>query len=516
MKTVALLLVLGAPLAFSQQGAPPKATANLTERVHLTERVQASSYADLYCSGFITNESHGKGSYVVAGADAPHQTQFQKGDIVFLEGSGLQEGYRLSVIRELRDPNRSQAYVGQAAAISALGQPYAELGRLRVTAIRGKATLAEVEYSCAPIVAGDIVVPFQERAPVSYRVSTAMERFPAAAGSMTARIVMAKDFDYILGTGQKVYISAGADKGVKVGDFFRAVRTYDPAYMDEVGALSYRVQQSEETQKSLTTISREKYAELPRRALARMIVINVTPTSSTAMITFALESVEVGDAVESIAGLEAQPPASSQALQAPQNPPAISCSASPSSVRSGDLATITAMGESPDNRPLTYTFTASGGRLKPNGAQTTLDTTGAPAGPITVNCTGTDDRGLSANTSAVVNVWLRPAAPQASNGGSVDFSRDKRRPARVDNVGKALLDDCALRLQREAGSRAVIVGNAEPNEPDAQSMAEQRAANAKDYLVREKGIDPARLEVRTGSGGTQTVEIWFVPEGATF
>ena len=47
-------------------------------------------------------------------------------------------------------------------------------------------------------------------------------------------------------------------------------------------------------------------------------------------------------------------------------------------------------------------------------------------------------------------------------------------------------------------------------------MAEQRAANAKDYLVREKGIDPARLEVRTGSAGTQTVDIWFVPTGATF
>ncbi|MGA2000106.1 MAG: hypothetical protein ABSG52_08940 [Terriglobales bacterium] len=508
MKTVALLLALGAPLAFSQQGAPPKATTNLTERV------QASSYADMYCSGFITNESHGKGSYVVAGAESPHQTQFRQGDIVFLEGSGLREGYRLSVIRELRDPNRSQAYAGQAAAISALGQAYAELGRLRVTAIREKNAIARVEYSCSPIVAGDIVVPFQERAPVAYRASTSLERFPAAAGSMTARIVMAKDFDYILGTGQKVYLSAGADKGVKVGDYFRAVRNYDPATVDDVGALSYKVSQSEETQKSKTAITREQYAGLPRRTLARMIVINVTPTSSTAMITFALESVEVGDAVESDADLAIQQPP--QALQSPQNPPTISCSANPSSVRSGELSTITAMGQSPDNRPLTYVFTASGGRITPSGAQTTLDTTGAPAGPITINCTSSDDRGMSANSSTVVNVWLRPSPPQASTGGSIEFSRDKRRPARVDNVAKAILDDCALRLQREAGARGVIVGNADPNEQDALSMAQQRAANAKDYLVREKGIDPARLEVRTGSGGTQTVDIWFVPAGATF
>ncbi len=47
-------------------------------------------------------------------------------------------------------------------------------------------------------------------------------------------------------------------------------------------------------------------------------------------------------------------------------------------------------------------------------------------------------------------------------------------------------------------------------------MAQQRAVNTKDYLVREKGIDPSRLEVRTGSGGTQTADIWVVPPGATF
>ena len=87
---------------------------------------------------------------------------------------------------------------------------------------------------------------------------------------------------------------------------------------------------------------------------------------------------------------------------------------------------------------------------------------------------------------------------------------------RVDNEAKAILDDCALRLQQEAGARGVIVGNADPNEMNAANMAEQRAVNTKDYLVREKGIDPGRLEVRTGSGGTQTVDIWVVPAGATF
>ena len=200
----------------------------------------------------------------------------------------------------------------------------------------------------------------------------------------------------------------------------------------------------------------------------------------------------------------------------PMHPPTISCSANPSTVRSGDPSTITAIGQSPDNRPLTYNITVSGGRVTPNTAQTTLDTTGAPAGPITVNCTTTDDRGLSASARATVNVEVPPPPLEASKCGSIEFGRDKRRPWRVDNEAKAILDDCALRLQREAGARGVIVGNADPNEKNAPNMAKQRAVNTKEYLVKEKGIDPARLEVRTGSGGTQTADIWVVPAGATF
>ncbi len=294
MKKLGMLLALCAPLAWAQ--APPSAPAQAT--TNLVERVPAPSYSDMYCSGFISKQDYAKGSMFVAGAESPNQTQFYQGDYVFLEGSGYQEGSRYSILRELRDPNKSRAFPGQGGAISDLGQPYAELGRVRVTALRGNTAIALVEFSCATMVAGDLVVPFQEKPPVTFRPNRPFDRFPASAGSVTARIVMAKDFDYVLGTGHKVYISAGADKGVKVGDYFRAVKSFDPAKADEVERLSYKVAQSEETQKHPLSVSSLKYAELPKKALAEMIVIDVTPTSSTAMITFSVESVTVGDTVE--------------------------------------------------------------------------------------------------------------------------------------------------------------------------------------------------------------------------
>ena len=199
----------------------------------------------------------------------------------------------------------------------------------------------------------------------------------------------------------------------------------------------------------------------------------------------------------------------------PKHPPTVACSANPTTVQAGTPATITATGQSPDNRPLTYNFTTSAGRVTPSGTQATLDTAGASAGPITVTCTATDDRGLNASSTATVNVEVPPPPPTASKLNQIEFKNPKL-PARVDNEAKAILDDVALRLQREPDARAVVVGNFEPSEKNGQGIAQQRAVNTKAYLTQEKGIDPGRIEVRTGSGGARTAEIYLVPADAGF
>lgn len=295
MKRAALLLALCASVGFAQQPGPPAPVRIGTTNV--APRVQAPTYADMYCSGFISKQEFTRSNHIVAGAESPHQTQFNQGSIVYLEGTAYAEGARFSVLRALHDLNRSPAFAGQMAAVSQLGQLYAELGRVRVMAIRGKTAVAQVEHTCSEIGVGDIVVPFQEKTPVAYR-DVPFDMFPAAPGRVSARIVMAKEFDWVVGTGEKVYLSAGADKGVKVGDYFRALRTYDPAKMDTSEALSFHAPQTDDTQQHKVSVPKSKYAELPKRAVAQMIVLNVTPTSSTAMITYALDIVNVGDMVE--------------------------------------------------------------------------------------------------------------------------------------------------------------------------------------------------------------------------
>jgi len=205
-------------------------------------------------------------------------------------------------------------------------------------------------------------------------------------------------------------------------------------------------------------------------------------------------------------------------LEPPKHPPTISCSANPTTVKSGDPATITAQATSPDNRPLSYTWTATGGKVTGTGETATLDTAGAPAGPITVNGTVSDDRNLTASCSSSVNVEVPPPPPTSSKINQISFP-DTKKPARVDNAAKAILDDVALRLQREADAKAVVIGYATADETKKKSnknLAAQRAFNTKEYLTKEKGIDPSRIEIRTGTGENQTAEIWLVPTGASF
>ncbi|MHB1022388.1 MAG: OmpA family protein [Acidobacteriaceae bacterium] len=199
-------------------------------------------------------------------------------------------------------------------------------------------------------------------------------------------------------------------------------------------------------------------------------------------------------------------------------PPTITCAANPSTVNPGDMSTITAQGYSPQNRPLSYSYGTTAGTILGTGTTATLSTQGAQPGPITVSCNVVDDRGQSASAAAQVTVLAPPPQPRPSTQAlcSITFLRDKRRPTRVDNEAKACLDEVALTLQRNPDAKVVIVGEASRYEPDRLSRAAQRAVNTKEYLTVSKGIDPSRIEVRTGPALGKRAQNYLLPSGADF
>jgi hypothetical protein len=272
------------------------------------ERVQTPTHADIYCAGFITKQNVPNANFVLGGLHTANTTKFVNGDMIYLGGGGYQSGQEYTILRALQDPNKYELFAGQHSMIKATGQPYAELARVKIIDTRSKSAIAEVEFSCDPIVPGDIVVPFAEKPTVSFHPPVRFDRFAPPNGKLSGRIVMAKDFDSEVGTGQKVYMNVGAGQGVKVGDYFRAVRSYEADLKDPVDSLSFKASTTEDTQKNPPSIepkfmSRGKgqvirVADLPRRAVGEIVVISATDTTATGMIVFALEDVHVGDGVE--------------------------------------------------------------------------------------------------------------------------------------------------------------------------------------------------------------------------
>jgi len=190
---------------------------------------------------------------------------------------------------------------------------------------------------------------------------------------------------------------------------------------------------------------------------------------------------------------------------------------------------------SPQNRPLSYSYSATGGTVTGTGTTAEYSSAGAPTGAVGITCNVSDDKGhtVSANTSLTILAPPPPPPPPHTQAlCSISFATDKKRPTRVDNEAKACLDQVALDLKQQADAKAVVVGESDAKEKAAtekqqkyaakhkhakvEDSAALRAVNAKDYLVTEQGIDASRISVATGATDGQTLENYLVPAGATF
>ena len=311
MKKTGLFVLLLATAAWAQSGTEattdPQGTAPTTNSFP-TMRVQTPTYADLYCAGFISKQILPDANFVAGGLQTPTTTKFTRGDMIYLEGTGYSAGAEYEIVRALRDVNEYEMYPGESKLLKETGQPYEEVGRVKIVDTRNKTAIGQIEYACDGVNPGDTAIPFAEKPAIAFHEQMRFDRFLPASSKLSGRIVMGKDFDSELGTGQKVYINLGANQGVKIGDFFRAVRSYTADLADPVDSLSFKAAIAEDTQKKTPSVDPAMFTkgngpvihvrDLPRRAVGEIVIIGVTNTTATGMIVFALEDVHAGDNVE--------------------------------------------------------------------------------------------------------------------------------------------------------------------------------------------------------------------------
>jgi hypothetical protein len=313
MKKTGLFVLLLVTAAWAQSGdsnaAPeaPQGTAP-TSNSFPTMRVQTPTYADLYCAGFINKQTLPDANYVMGGLQTPSTTKFTRGDMIYLNGTGYSAGAEYQIIRALRDTNEYEMFPGQQKLLKETGQAYEEVARVKIIDTRSKRAIAEIEYACDGVNPGDTAIPFAEKISVNFHSPIKFDRFLPSSSKLTGRIVVGKDFDSQMGTGHKLYINVGQNQGVHVGDYFRAVRSYDADLSDPVDSLSFKAAIAEDTQKKTPSVDPHMFTktngpvihvrDLPRRAVGEIVIIGVTPTTATGMVVFSMEDVHAGDFVE--------------------------------------------------------------------------------------------------------------------------------------------------------------------------------------------------------------------------
>jgi outer membrane protein OmpA-like peptidoglycan-associated protein len=196
----------------------------------------------------------------------------------------------------------------------------------------------------------------------------------------------------------------------------------------------------------------------------------------------------------------------------PKNPPTISISAEPTQLVPGGTVNLTANCSSPDGVPVSVAnWTTTAGTVSGTGTTAALNTAGLPAGPVTINATCTDARGLASQASSQITVQNPPPPP-------IDKALEARlalhsvyfvtaQPTPKDPNGgllpsqqKILLNlatDFKKYLEAKPDAHITLEGHADHRGTAAfnQALTERRVGRVKAYLV-EQGVPEADIETK--------------------
>jgi outer membrane protein OmpA-like peptidoglycan-associated protein len=195
----------------------------------------------------------------------------------------------------------------------------------------------------------------------------------------------------------------------------------------------------------------------------------------------------------------------------PNRPPTISCSANRKVVTVGESVEITATASDPDNDPLSFSWSASSGKIEGSGSSVKFQTVDLPPGSYTITGHVDDGRTGMADCTVTVNVqaaqlpaevkeletklalhsiYFPTARPTVTNptGGLVESQQ---------NVLLSLANDFNRYLTFKPQAHLILEGHADRRGSIEYNnhLTERRVERTKSFLV-EHGVPDANIETR--------------------
>jgi outer membrane protein OmpA-like peptidoglycan-associated protein len=192
----------------------------------------------------------------------------------------------------------------------------------------------------------------------------------------------------------------------------------------------------------------------------------------------------------------------------PNHPPTASLSIDRKSLLPGERAGVTCTGSDPDNDPLTYSYTTTGGQISGSGSSVQYDSTGLQPGNYTVKCAVNDGRGGTADASGSVEVKEPPQIKQLEAKlalHSIYFPT--AQPTVAKPMGgllasqattlDTLASDYKQYLTYRPAAHLILEGHADVRGAKDYNLklSERRVERARSYLI-EKGVPADHLETK--------------------
>jgi hypothetical protein len=251
----------------------------------------------MYCAGMVSSDPVPSDSYIISGEQSDPYYVFRMNDLVYINrgaGQGVKVGDEFLVMRPEHDLLHQNWFHGQTDLVRAMGQPWADVGRIRVVHVDAKLSTAQIVFACDYMQRGDVIRPFVERpAPALKPNATIVDPFAPATGK-TGMIVITKAFGQMAGGNDVVYVNLGSSHGVQVGSYLRIFRHQgqhneiayqSPGMVDHVYGYG-------------SSPVRYTWEGLPREILGEGIVVRVSNNTATLLITATRHEIFVGDYVE--------------------------------------------------------------------------------------------------------------------------------------------------------------------------------------------------------------------------